>query len=95
MICHSHFEDKMKIIIQIPNHLRLYDIDELFQNRVLQYELVGNKLIVYIDVLSEVTPELIKVSFKCGGLIEDFVISSKSDVANCMGKSHLNYMVVQ
>lgn len=85
----------MKIIIQIPDNLKLYDVDECFPNRILQYELVGNKLILWVDVLSEISPELIKVTLKCGALLEEYVISSKSDVANYMGKLHLTYLVIK
>ena len=86
----------MKIIIQIPDDLNLTHVDECFPNRILQYELIGNKLVAWVDHISEITIDLIEVTFKHpGGIFETFVISSNETNNKLTNTKELNVEVIK
>lgn len=65
----------MKIIVKIPSHLQIVDIEEEFPNRIISYELIQDLLIVHTTDMSKVSPELFKLKLKSGEHISEYVFA--------------------
>lgn len=85
----------MKIIVKIPSHLQIVDIEEEFPNRILSYELIQDLLIVHTTDMSNVSPELfkLKLKLKSGEHISEYVFA-KSYTSFKTGNYDIEWRVV-